>query len=107
LLLITAQAAFDLQPHFSAKLLFSYQVFEPNRVASKNGHLLTHLTRKPYRRLDDTFGTGPRGEGYRRMIEVSAVGRPGTPDEVANVAALLMGRTAVSSRAATFSSMAA
>ena len=35
--------------------------------------------------------TGPRGEGYRRMIEVSAAGRPGTPDEVANVAALLMG----------------
>ena len=35
--------------------------------------------------------TGPRGEGYRRMIELSAAGRPGTPDEVANVAALLMG----------------
>jgi NAD(P)-dependent dehydrogenase (short-subunit alcohol dehydrogenase family) len=25
---------------------------------------------------------GPRGDGYRRMIEVSAVGRAGTPDEV-------------------------
>ena len=36
--------------------------------------------------------TGPRGEGYRRMIEVSAAGRAGTPDEVGNVAALLMGR---------------
>jgi NAD(P)-dependent dehydrogenase (short-subunit alcohol dehydrogenase family) len=35
--------------------------------------------------------TGPRGEGYRRMIEGSAAGRPGTPDEVAAVAALLMG----------------
>ena len=34
---------------------------------------------------------GPRGEGYRRMIEVSAAGRAGTPDEVGNVAALLMG----------------
>jgi NAD(P)-dependent dehydrogenase (short-subunit alcohol dehydrogenase family) len=34
---------------------------------------------------------GPRGEGYRRMIEVSAVGRIGTPDEVGAVAALLMG----------------
>jgi NAD(P)-dependent dehydrogenase (short-subunit alcohol dehydrogenase family) len=34
---------------------------------------------------------GPRGEGYRRMIEVSAVGRVGTPDEVGAVAALLMG----------------
>ena len=35
--------------------------------------------------------TGPRGEGYRRMIEVSAAGRAGTPDEVAAVGALLMG----------------
>lgn len=35
--------------------------------------------------------TGPRGAGYRRMIEVSAAGRAGTPDEVATVAALLMG----------------
>jgi len=35
--------------------------------------------------------TGPRGAGYRRMIEACAVGRAGTPDEVANVAALLMG----------------
>lgn len=35
--------------------------------------------------------TGPRGAGYRRMIEVSAAGRPGTPDEVATVGALLMG----------------
>lgn len=33
---------------------------------------------------------GPRGGGYRRMIELSPVGRAGTPDEVANVAALLM-----------------
>jgi NAD(P)-dependent dehydrogenase (short-subunit alcohol dehydrogenase family) len=35
--------------------------------------------------------TGPRGDGYRRMIELSAAGRAGTPDEVANVAALVMG----------------
>ena len=35
--------------------------------------------------------TGPRGEGYRRMIELSAVGRGGTPDEVGAVGALLMG----------------
>ena len=34
---------------------------------------------------------GPRGAGYRHMIEVSAVGRAGTPDEVGTVAALLMG----------------
>jgi len=35
--------------------------------------------------------SGPRGAGYRHMIEVSAAGRAGTPDEVATVAALLMG----------------
>ena len=35
--------------------------------------------------------SGPRGEGYRRMIDVSVAGRAGTPDEVATVAALLMG----------------
>ena len=35
--------------------------------------------------------TGPRGEGYRRMIEVSAAGRAGTPDEVGTVGALFMG----------------
>ena len=34
---------------------------------------------------------GPRGDEYRRMIEHSPVGRSGTPDEVAAVAALLMG----------------
>jgi NAD(P)-dependent dehydrogenase (short-subunit alcohol dehydrogenase family) len=34
---------------------------------------------------------GPRGEGYRRMIAVSPAGRAGTPDEVAAVAALVMG----------------
>jgi len=34
---------------------------------------------------------GPRGPGYRRMLEVSAVGRAGTPDEVGTVGALLMG----------------
>ena len=34
---------------------------------------------------------GPRGEGYRRMIQLSAVGRAGTPDEVGHVGALLMG----------------
>ena len=35
--------------------------------------------------------TGPRGAGYRRMIDVSAASRAGTPDEVANLAALIMG----------------
>jgi len=35
--------------------------------------------------------TGPRGEGYRRMIELCPVGRGGTPDEVGAVGALLMG----------------
>ena len=35
--------------------------------------------------------TGPRGAGYRRMIDGCPAKRAGTPDEVANVAALLMG----------------
>jgi NAD(P)-dependent dehydrogenase (short-subunit alcohol dehydrogenase family) len=34
---------------------------------------------------------GPRGPGYRRMLEVSPAGRIGTPDEVGTVGALLMG----------------
>ena len=33
----------------------------------------------------------PRGEGYRRMLDLSPVGRGGTPDEVGTVGALLMG----------------
>jgi NAD(P)-dependent dehydrogenase (short-subunit alcohol dehydrogenase family) len=35
--------------------------------------------------------TGPRGAGYRKMLESSVAKRAGTPDEVAAVAALLMG----------------
>jgi NAD(P)-dependent dehydrogenase (short-subunit alcohol dehydrogenase family) len=35
--------------------------------------------------------SGPRGDGYRRMIDASAAKRGGTPDEVGNVGALLMG----------------
>lgn len=35
--------------------------------------------------------SGPRGAGYRKMLEMSPVGRGGTPDEVGAVAALLMG----------------
>lgn len=35
--------------------------------------------------------SGPRGAGYRRMIELCPVGRAGAPDEVGNVGALLMG----------------
>ena len=36
--------------------------------------------------------SGPRGDGYRKMINSCAVGRAGTPDEVGNVANLLMGQ---------------
>ena len=35
---------------------------------------------------------GPLGDGYRKMLSISAAGRAGTPDEVGNVAALLMGQ---------------
>ena len=35
--------------------------------------------------------SGPRGDGYRRMIEACPAGRAGTPDEVGGIGALLMG----------------
>ena len=35
--------------------------------------------------------SGPRGAGYRRMLELAPAGRAGTPDEVGTVGALLMG----------------
>ena len=38
-----------------------------------------------------TSWRGPRGPGYRRMMELSAVGRAGTPNEVGTVDAVLMG----------------
>lgn len=47
------------------------------------GIIITPLAR-------DELG-GPRGAGYRRMIELCPVGRAGTPDEVGHVGALLMG----------------
>ena len=34
--------------------------------------------------------SGPQGEGYRRMLELSPIGRAGTPDEVGTVGELLM-----------------
>ena len=53
------------------------------RVSAGPGIIVTPLARDEL--------TGPRGEGYRRMIELSAAGRAGTPDEVGSVGALLMG----------------
>jgi len=35
--------------------------------------------------------TGPRGAGYRRMIDLCPAGRAGTPDEIGTLGALLMG----------------
>ncbi len=35
--------------------------------------------------------SGPRGAGYRRMLELSPAGRGGTPDEIGALGALLMG----------------
>ena len=35
--------------------------------------------------------TGPRGAGYRHMLQRSPAGRAGTPDEIATVGALLLG----------------
>ncbi|MGD9387340.1 MAG: SDR family oxidoreductase, partial [Gammaproteobacteria bacterium] len=36
--------------------------------------------------------SGPHGDGYRQMIEACPAGRAGTADEVATVAALLLGQ---------------
>lgn len=36
---------------------------------------------------------GPRGAGYRKMLDLCPVHRAGTPDEVANVAELLLGES--------------
>lgn len=47
------------------------------------GVVMTPLSRAELR--------GPHGDGYRRMIESCPVGRAGMADEVATVAALLMG----------------
>jgi NAD(P)-dependent dehydrogenase (short-subunit alcohol dehydrogenase family) len=47
------------------------------------GIIITPLARDELR--------GPRGQGYRRMIEQAPARRAGTPDEVATLAALLMG----------------
>ncbi|TVQ39403.1 MAG: SDR family oxidoreductase [Wenzhouxiangella sp.] len=35
--------------------------------------------------------SGPHSQDYQRMIEACAAGRPGTPDEIASLGALLMG----------------
>lgn len=51
--------------------------------------------------------SGPGAEGYQRMIEQSASGRVGTVDEIATVAALLLGSDGASSLAATSSSTVA
>jgi NAD(P)-dependent dehydrogenase (short-subunit alcohol dehydrogenase family) len=40
----------------------------------------------------------PAGESYQRMIEASAAGRVGTPDEIGATAAFLMGRRRVHHR---------
>ena len=51
--------------------------------------------------------SGPRGEGYRRMIELCPAGRAGTPDEIGTLGVFLMGPEVRSSPAATSSSTAA
>ena len=48
------------------------------------GVIITPLAKKE---LD-----GPEGEGYRKMINSSPVGRAGMPDEIGNAAFLLMGQ---------------
>jgi NAD(P)-dependent dehydrogenase (short-subunit alcohol dehydrogenase family) len=90
-----------LQPHMVTDPLQTYQVSKRGnslrvmaeavrwgkRVARLNtispGIILTPLAKDEL--------SGLRGEEYRRMIELSAAGRGGTPDEVGVVGALLLG----------------
>ncbi len=45
--------------------------------------------RMPCRFADEL--TGPRGEGYRRMLELAPTGRAGSPDEVGADGAFITG----------------
>ena len=54
-------------------------------ISSQSGHRMPALTPEAI----DEFN-GPRGDFYKNMFAKCPAGRPGTADEVANVAELLM-----------------
>ena len=73
------------RPHVERRTAarFSFSGVVPGRAHDQPRIIFTALAKDEL--------TGPRGEGYRRMIELSPVGRGGTPDDVGAVGALLMG----------------
>jgi NAD(P)-dependent dehydrogenase (short-subunit alcohol dehydrogenase family) len=79
--------AYQLSKHGNSLRVMAEAVKWGKRGARINtispGIIITPLTKDEL--------AGPRGTGYKRLIELSAVGRAGTPDEVGNVGALLMG----------------
>ncbi len=83
-------AAYGLSKRANALRVQAQAVVWGERGARVNcispGIILTPLARDEM--------SGPGSEGYRRMIETSAAGRVGTPDEVAETAAFLLGRQA-------------
>jgi NAD(P)-dependent dehydrogenase (short-subunit alcohol dehydrogenase family) len=90
-----------LQPGQVKDSLHAYQLskrgnslrvmFEANRWGKRGARINTISPGIIMTPLAKDELTGPRGAGYRRMIDGCPVKRAGTPDEVANVAALLMG----------------
>ncbi|MFD4600701.1 SDR family oxidoreductase [Streptomyces sp. NPDC058464] len=83
-------AAYALSKRANALRVQAMAVAWGKRAARVNcispGIILTPLARDEM--------SGPGSEGYRRMIETSAAKRVGTPDEVAEAAAFLLGRQA-------------
>jgi NAD(P)-dependent dehydrogenase (short-subunit alcohol dehydrogenase family) len=65
----------------SASLIWAERGARVNAISP--GIIMTPLAREEM--------SGPGAEGYRKMIETSATGRVGTPDEVAAAAAFLLG----------------
>jgi len=90
-----------LQPDQVRDSLHAYQLskrgnslrvmFEANRWGRRGARINTISPGIIITPLAKDELTGPRGPGYRRMIEGCPAKRAGTPDEVATVAALLMG----------------
>ena len=90
-----------LQPDVADNSLFAYQISkrgnslrvkaEAVRWGKRGARINTISPGIIMTPLANDELSGPRGEGYRRMLEISPAGRAGTPDEVGVVGALLMG----------------
>ena len=59
--------------------------------AKRGARIQHHQSRHHHHALRQRRAAQSRGESYRRMLSLSPAGRAGTPDEVASLAALIMG----------------